>query len=318
MNGLKKIFITGGTGFIGRHLIEKFNTDNYLLYILTRNSQQSLNNRIIYITGSIEKIEEHSELISGCDYFIHLAGEKKDESKIEKVNVGGMNTILAVLAKCPNIKFVYISSAGVYGINRHPEKVITENSVCLPYTTYERSKLQAEKILVQSRTVKYIILRPSNIFGEYDPSKKLLNLFKSLKLNQFFYINKSANVNYVYVKHLAEIILMLVERDLFTNEIYTVNSHAGITMFVDTIKDELNLDVNIKSLPAFLLKPFAIMGDLLPKKFQLFNSIKFNELMRESILNSDKIHKLTGLNENEFLRIGLKNTINFYKQEGFL
>ncbi len=201
----KNIFITGATGFIGQHLLNYFDPELFQIFALTRNRQyekNKINKNIKYLIGDINNIAAFSDTIKICDYFIHIAAEKRNENDMYKINVLGMISVLEELKTNTHIKLVHISSSGVYGIEKHPEQVITENSECFPNNTYEKTKLESEKNVEKYHSkhfFKYVILRPSNILGETDKGRKILNLCQALINGRFFYMDKTAYVNYVYI-----------------------------------------------------------------------------------------------------------------------
>lgn len=178
-----------------------------------------------------------------------MAGEKRDEKLMQRVNVGGMDELLSIQKRFPAIKIMYISSCGVYGIKKHSDSVLTEKSICFPDTEYERTKYEAEKNLIrfaENHPLQYLILRPSNVFGEEDQSLKLLTLIKRIKEGQQYTGDEFAMVNYVYVKYMTEVIFQLIQSDEFNNSIYNINAPVKLTTFIGTIANELNVDEKVK------------------------------------------------------------------------
>lgn len=323
----KTIFITGSTGFVGKHLLREFNSANYQIYALTRkgSNHEELykQSNVKYLFGDVIHIEQYSSLLSNCDYFIHIAGEKRDEKKMYKSNVVGMVNILKEIARYSNrIKFLYLSSAGVYGIELHPENNISENSLCYPSNSYERTKYQAEEILRKNKAgIKYTILRPSNIFGEFDNRKSLLNLLQALQKRHFFYLNKNAKVNYVYVKYLCDIIYHIIKEDHFVNETYNVNSPCPVVKFIELIQNKLDLNYSIKTLPKASLPLMYSLSQILkrfPRKYQFINTIKYRELTNNKIYSDQKVKGLTSFDSETYLNMGLNNLIDHYKGSGLI
>lgn len=230
-----KIFITGGTGFIGNYLIKELLDSQHIIYALSRNERQSDSENLIFIKGDISEMGHFSDILKCTDCFINIAGEKKNEKKMKEVNVQGVVSILNELIKYPNIKFLQVSSAGVYGIQNNPEIILSENSEVFPNNMYEKTKYEAEQIIKEfghKFNLKYSIIRPTNVFGENDKSLKLLNLFKAIKKNRFFIMNPEAILNYVYVGQVTYIIRQLIEKDIFNNKIYNINSAFTVSEFI--------------------------------------------------------------------------------------
>jgi nucleoside-diphosphate-sugar epimerase len=230
-----------------------------------------------------------------------------------------MTYLLSAITKYPAIKLVYISSGGVYGIENHPNSILSENVNCYPDTIYEKTKLNAEFLLsefAKKNNLYYTILRPTNVFGEFDKGMKLLNLFIALQKKRFFYINKKSIVNYLYVRQLSDTIKLCFENDFFENEIYNVNSACTIEEFIEQSKKALNLHYTIKKIPLGflgLLLMIAKLADMLPSKYQLINSGKLRELTSEKYYSTEKIQEKITINEFAYLKTGIENLVKYYK-----
>ncbi|NMC99122.1 MAG: NAD-dependent epimerase/dehydratase family protein, partial [Bacteroidales bacterium] len=69
----KKVFVTGGTGFLGRHLIERLVSENYQVFALTRTENSLRNLPIHEVVGSLNDIQKWEDKLSDCDVLIHCA-----------------------------------------------------------------------------------------------------------------------------------------------------------------------------------------------------------------------------------------------------
>ena len=321
----KKIFLTGASGFLGSHFINDSVNRNYKIYALTRKKENiHLNagyNHIEVLEGNINEIEKFRAILSECNYFIHVAGEKSDESKMDDVNVTSLKKILSILKNVPQIQMIYISSCGVYGIENYPATVLKEDGECFPNNMYEKTKLDAESYLISSakeNSIQYIILRPSNVIGENDLSFKLLNLLKSLRKGLFFFIGKNAIVNYVYVKYVTSVMFHFVDTNRFTNEIYNVNSPMSLDKMIELLKAELNIKRKSLRIPYWLLYPIALLFDIFPQRFQVLNTKKYFALTNKKIYSTDKLNSECVSNENTSLSMGLKNLVHSYKKNNML
>ncbi len=321
---MKNIFVTGATGFIGLHVIEELKSAGFSVFALTRKSGNESAGNIHYIQGDLFKLNELDETLSKMDYFVHIAGEKSNEANMQSANVDAVKLVLEEVVKFPNLKFIHVSSAGIYGIETHTETVLTEKSQCFPNNTYERTKFESEKILQDFGAgfpLKYIILRPTNVFGENDKGLKLLNLFKTLQKNRFFFLNKKAMVNYVSVKQLSFVIKEIIAKDLCDNQIYNVNSPSTLMEFIGTIQRSLNVETPVKRIPApfsWMLKVAAKMADFLPTRYQYINSGKYRELTSEKYYSTKALQEIVPLDENKMLKSGIEDLVNHYKTRNLL
>ena len=171
-----KIIITGGAGFIGKHLV------NYLLHkgnVITifdnfSNSEENsmgyfIKNGVKVINGDIRKFEEILKETENQDILIHLAAKISvsesilNPSETFEVNVDGTKNVLEA-CKRSNIKKVIIaSSAAVYG-ESVPKIKLKENTKTNPISPYGKSKLIMEQE-IRKNNINCIILRFFNIFG---------------------------------------------------------------------------------------------------------------------------------------------------------
>lgn len=324
-NKIKKIFITGATGFIGRHFLNLLNSEEYKVSALSRhpNSFTGRSN-VELVYGDLKKINEFEATIRSCDVIVNMAGEKINESEMTAVNIDAVKALLQIIKASPRSKLIHISSGGVYGLSTHPDLIITEESKCFPVNLYEQSKLKADETIRDfslQHPFQYVILRPTNVFGEWDRTKKLLNLFHALKGNRFFYLDKAAKVNYVYAGCLAAVIKKIIDCNTFDNDIYNINAPVTIFEFIEKIKEHLHLTSPTKSISTIfkpIVKLSAVASNILPYKFQVINTGKYNELVNPKIYSADKATDKFQINAQDCLYQGLQNLINYYQSERML
>lgn len=321
----KNIFITGGSGFMGRHFLHAAEKGGYKCYVLTRDKsriEKLKNNSIVEILqGDLTDIGKFHNQLSQCTYFVHLAGEKTDEEKMYATNVGALKIILNTLLSFPQIRFMHLSSTGVYGIWNHPDVMLTEDLPCFPENLYERTKLEAEEAIATfsgNHNFRFIILRPSNVFGEEDDSRKLLTLMQTIKKGLFFEVDKLCMVNYVYVNYVIEVMMTVLKRDLFDNGIYNVNSPVSLSTFTGFIKAELGITKNNLRMPNLLIYAMANFSEMLPSRFRIIDRAKYMSLTNKKIYPADKLEKMLNLDGISTLPGGIKNLIEYYRRNKWI
>jgi nucleoside-diphosphate-sugar epimerase len=321
MSDMKNILVTGGTGFIGLHFLKNLPATHYNLYVLTRKKTEQVEGQVQYIQGDLSNLETLN--LPDIHIIVNIAGNKRDESKMLEVNVGGMHKIIA-LAEKHKAKILHISSAGIYGIEQQTVEIITEETTCLPNNEYERSKFGAEMILTswgKTNPNHFVSLRPTNVVGEWDNGRKLLNLFKAIQYGKFFHIDKKAMVNYVYAGQVAETMWALIEKDKFQNEFFNSNSPCTIGEFVDMISEELQHNSPVKQLPGFLkplLNLVANCFEFMPSKYRFFSKGKYRELTSHRYYSTAKIQSTQPTNESAQLRLGIRNLVAYYRDQHWL
>jgi len=171
-----KIIVTGGAGFIGKHLIkdllDKGNTitifDNF-----SNSEEKSLVNFIKrgvkVVNGDIRKFDEILKVTENQNTLIHLAAKISvsqsilNPSETFEVNVDGTKNVLEACKKNNIKKIIVASSAAVYGEGISKIK-LKENSETNPISPYGKSKLVMEQEIKKSN-IDCIVLRFFNIFG---------------------------------------------------------------------------------------------------------------------------------------------------------
>ncbi len=175
-----KILVTGGAGFIGRHLVNYLlkKGDTVTIFDNFSNSDKisisSLENMgIRIIQGDITKFDEILDAIKNHDVVIHLAAKISVEESIRnptetfRVNIDGTKNILVACKENNVKKLVVASSAAVYGEGL-PKVNLTEDSKINPISPYGKSKAIMEEEIrknISKYNINCVILRFFNVFG---------------------------------------------------------------------------------------------------------------------------------------------------------
>ncbi len=177
---MKRVVITGGTGFIGSHLAEKLARQGYGVIILDDLSTGTMENielllkkeNVEFIQGSITDLPLLQKLFQDVNYVFHQAAlpsvfrSVEDPLSTNKVNITGtLNVLLA--ARDNNVKkVIYASSSSVYGDTATLPK--TEDMVPHPQSPYALTKLTGEyycQVFYQVYKLPTVCLRYFNIYG---------------------------------------------------------------------------------------------------------------------------------------------------------
>src|SRR3989344_522363 len=155
-----KILVTGGTGFIGTHLVDKLIELGHNVIVLSNKEGKKVNKKAKYTKGDITRKEDVEKAMIGCNVVFHLASlidaRSSDQKKIQRVNILGSKNVFSAANK-NKCKIIFTSSAAVYG-DVYSSK---EDTRCKPLSDYGRTKLEAEKLLGKDA----FILRLFNVYG---------------------------------------------------------------------------------------------------------------------------------------------------------
>jgi len=313
---IRKIFITGASGFIGKRFLRILNPEDQY-FILTRKNVSEWNNlptNIRIVQGDLEKLDILN-FNQPIDIIVNMAAELKDESKMVKTNIDGVNSLCRFADKTGVKKIIHLSSVGVIGAQFSSSKrIINENSESRPINSYEKTKLKSEEIVLnfaRKRKIELVILRPTNVFGDGHPKNVLLNLFNRINQNQKFPLVKDAMVNYLYVDDLVSIMQYCMDNKM-QNTVYTIGNSHYLELFVTQISANLGKHVRFFKIPKFfinLLELFKYLG-MNKTKTNLRNVSNRIEYDGSLILNE------SGLKYH--LKEGIEKTIIYYKKTGLL
>jgi len=167
--------ITGGTGFIGSHLVEALLARGEKVRCLVRSPDKLrwLSGRDVEIvTGDCLHPQSLVEAVRGVDHVYHAAGvlwSANEEAYLRGNVQGTRNLIEACDRACPGLaRFVLVSSqaAAGPGTGSGPR---TESDAPAPITTYGKSKLLAEQVVLDYKTrISAVVVRPCAVYGPRD------------------------------------------------------------------------------------------------------------------------------------------------------
>jgi nucleoside-diphosphate-sugar epimerase len=167
------IFVSGGTGFLGRHLVPVLCRAGHAVRILTRNPHE--NNwlrrypNVEIVSGDLES-GDGLQHVAGCSMVIHAAGLFRMwnmAGDFQAINVRGTQRLLDRASEYGVRRFVYVSTVAVIG-NPTPGIPIDEEHLPRPADAYQVSKLQAEQLVQQyheDARLETVIVRPGAFYG---------------------------------------------------------------------------------------------------------------------------------------------------------
>jgi nucleoside-diphosphate-sugar epimerase len=178
------VLVTGGTGFVGRHLVAQLQRLGWNVIRLGRSAESEWKADIIDEKG-LQSFAGQKKF----DAVVHLAallpGQGSEET-MWQVNVEGTRNILRYFVEA-STHIVFLSTGLVYGKEC---KNVEESAVLLPSQPYARSKLAAENVVLEHQVFtgcKATILRPSVIYGEdAPPSMFIRSLIEALRAGVSF------------------------------------------------------------------------------------------------------------------------------------
>jgi len=281
-----KILLTGASGFLGQ-TIKKVLSDHKIISLSRYNSD-------INVDLAIEV-----PVLPLSDLIVHAAGKAHSQPKTEiekkeffNVNVRGTANLLKAIenSKIPKA-FVFISTVAVYG--KESGNLINENEPLVAKDPYGLSKIMAEKLVTEwceKQNVICTILRLPLIAGP-NPPGNLGAMIQAISKDYYFNIAEGkAKKSIVLAKDIAKVILRVSE----IGGIYNLTDcyHPSFKELSLQIANQLNKKPPL-SLPNWLAKPMALIGDILGGKAPL-NSNKLKKLTSDLTFDDSKASKVFG------------------------
>ena len=269
---MKKIFLTGGTGFFGKSILEKVKNgmyNDYSFTILSRdpvkflleNPQFNNLNQVKFITGDVRDFVFPKE---SFDYIFH-AGTPAMHMPVgveRDIIINGTKRVLSFAKYCNAQKFMFVSSGGVYGKQPYEVEHLSEDYLCKPYTEYGIAKLEAEEMCKDSG-IFTVIPRCFAFTGKYlnrNIHFAIGNFIRDALLNQPIIITGDGTPyrSYLYADDLVDWLFTLLEKGV-NNEVYNVGSDYAISVanLATLVKKVLNSksEVIVKGVPKLGDKP---------------------------------------------------------------
>lgn len=326
----ERVLITGGSGFVGYHLIEEALQNNLEVFIAVRKSSKIdhlKNFDIQYIYPEFNNTEALKQLLAEIkpNYVIHAAGVTSARSEGEYNRINATYTFnLASAAKeaCPALKkFVLVGSLAAVGPLNTLSGLITETTIPKPVTAYGRSKLLAEQKLKTVTGLNYTILRPTAVYGPRDTG--IFIFFKQVAKGIEPYIgNAQQKLSFIYVKDLTKASIKALYGgnnqtfNLSDGNFYSRYELGNIT------KDELKLKTLKFHLPVNFVKIIAAVSEKLSSlrnKAAILNIEKLNELMATNWhCDIEAAKSDLGFYPSYNLQAGMAETLKWYKAHKWL
>ncbi len=340
------VLITGGNGFIGSHIIERFLSGGINVSCLVRKESnlrniESFDTNIHY--GDIRDKNSIKNSLNNIDYVIHNASYVKDWGNWKTfydINVQGTLNVLETCHEAGINNIIITGSISSYG-EEHCFDLKDENSPYNSHLPYFMDKIfpckmnyyrDSKRIATQNaiefakkNKINLTIIEPVWVYGEREFSSGFYEYLESVKDGMKFMPGSKKNkFHVVYAKDLANAYFLLYKKKMTGIHRFIIGNNKAenmdkiYTLFCESAG--LNKPKNI---PKWVIYPIGFLWELLytilrSKKPPLLTRGRINMFYDNIEFSTKKAHEILEFNPQYSLEDGIKNTINWYKDNGYL
>jgi len=327
-----KVLVTGGSGFLGSHVVEQLANAGHAVRALVRKSSNrkflSTLKNVELVEGAVDDRRSVFEAMKGgVDAIVHAAGvvKARTEADFYACNTHGTANLLdAAIEHAPNLKrFVHVSSLEACGPSLDGKPVPIDQEK--PVTTYGRSKLAAEKECVARREqLPVVILRPGAIYGPRDV--EILETFRAVRNFQYPVIGNGAMIgSYVYGPDCARACIMAILAEVPSGTIYNVDDGEPLSMrraMGELLPEAMGRQPFLKMGVPFSVLQLASLAveayGKVRKKPVMLTREKVAMLKCDWVCDSSKTRSDLRWEPEVKLRDGLAITAKWYRENGWL
>jgi nucleoside-diphosphate-sugar epimerase len=320
-----RAFVTGGTGFLGTHLVNALLAHGSAVTCLVRSPAKGealARKGVRLLVGDLSAQETLEDGCRDADAVFHLAGliAAQDLTQFMRTNRDGTATLLRA-AEGRARRFVFVSSLAAAGPTT-PGHPIDESRAPQPVTPYGASKLAGE-LLVRQAPVAWTVIRPPVIYGEWD--RALFKLFVLARRGLVPVVGDgSQELSLVYGADIARALLAVVATDSTVGRVYFA-AHPEVATaraVAEAVARALGRRARILPVPRSLARAaMATVGRLarLAGRSSVVSGERAAEFLAPAwTCRADALRRDAGWQARIDLTTGLERTAAWYQKEGWL
>jgi nucleoside-diphosphate-sugar epimerase len=247
---IKKVLLTGGTGFVGAYILQELVQKGYSVRAIKRSATVpfyipgNILSKVEWVSGDILDVVSLQEAMQDVDAVIHAAGkvsfEGRDKHQLFRINVDGTANVVNAAIECNVPRFVHISTVGAIGRSK-PGDTVTEGKKWEGSsewnTPYGISKFHGEMEVWRGagEGLNAVVVNPSIILGYGDWSTSSCAIFKSV-YNGFPWYTKGVT-GFVGVEDVAKAVVMVMQSELTGERFIINNENWTFQQMLNTIAD---------------------------------------------------------------------------------
>jgi nucleoside-diphosphate-sugar epimerase len=323
------VLVTGGSGFIGRHLVSALRAQRIPVRVLVRDAETSgpitsLGAEVVI--GDMVDPGAVRRAAAGIRAVFHLAGRLFAPGVpfeyYERLHVGGTAALLRACEGQPVDFFVHCSTTGVHGPTGSVPPA--EDDAGHPQNAYETTKAQAERVaadIARDLGLPLVVARPGLVYGPGD--LHLLGWFRAIRAGYYRVIGPGTNrFHPIYIEDLVRSLLLCANTTAPAGRAYHLVGCRSVTMreLSDAIGEAVGRPVPRRHLPAPLALAVGTALEALPvsrRRLPLTRSrVRF--MLQNRAYDGSRAASELGFVPTVDLAEGLRRTVDWYQAQGLL
>lgn len=269
---MNDVFVTGGSGFVGRHLIAELVDRNVAVTGLARSDESAATVRSVggtVVRGDLSAVEPLREGMAGCDLVVHAAAKvdwSGEWATFEAVNVRGTDNVLRAAREAGVDRLVHVSTESAL-LDGSPLVDVDETHPIPdePVGHYGRSKALAERAVraANDGTLSTVVVRPRFIWGAGDTTL-LPEMVEAVESGSFVWFDGGRYLTSTcHVHNVVEGILLAAEHGN-PGEVYFLTDGDPVEFreFVTDLLATQGVTPPDRSVPTWLANPLARLADV--------------------------------------------------------
>ncbi|MHB1389948.1 MAG: NAD-dependent epimerase/dehydratase family protein [Thermoleophilia bacterium] len=310
------VAITGGTGFIGRKLVQQHLSQGDVVRVISRRlaGDCDLPPLVELFQGDITNdATDLGPFVQGAGVLYHCAGEIVDSGKMHDVHVVGTRRLIAEATGQIN-HWVQLSSVAVYGT---VTSAVTEDSPIKPVSEYGRTKAQSDRLVMEAangNAFSYSILRPATVFGKQMNNRFLFHVIAAVNGGYFFFIGPpGAKANFIHVADVVRGMMACGVLPQAKDQIYNLSLQITMEDFIEVVASALEKRTPRMRLPKLPVRMLANVFGALPGIPLTLSRV--DALTTNAVYVSEKIEEDLQFIPHTSLTEGLKQLVEIWRDE---
>jgi dihydroflavonol-4-reductase len=325
---MSTILVTGGTGFLGQHIVRHLCDRGDSVRVMARPPVQPAEKEapgLVY--ADIRDYPAVERAVAGVDAVIHLVSNFRkggsDEKEAYAVNVEGTENVLKAALKHGVSRVVHCSTIGVHGDVK--EIPATEETPFNPCDLYQETKLLAEQRVWEFHRqtgLPVAVVRPISLLGPGD--KRMLKLFKMIKKGRFVMVGKGeALFQPAYIDDVVRGFMLCLDKEEALGEAFIIGSdeYLPLRQLVNLIAEELGVPAPRRQIPLGPVLTLARLSEAVFVPLGIeppLHRRRVSFFQNNRAFKVDKARRILGYQPEVSLREAVRRTIHWYEEKGWL